>query len=101
MSENEGRATAPGVEQEEAGELSPPEKLEAQPTTRHLPPGVEDPYNEGPKQERSAHPEVPAADRQPRPSNWSRAAGLKTLRRGSPCLSHGEHCAADERRCRI
>lgn len=57
MSENEGRAVAPGGEQGEEGELSPVEKLEGQPTTGPLPPGVEDPYNEELKQEKSPNTE--------------------------------------------
>ena len=57
MSDNEGRATAPGVEQGEAGELSPVEKLEGQPVTGPLPPGHEDLYNEELKQEKSPNTE--------------------------------------------
>ena len=57
MSENEGSAAAPGAEQGEAGELSPVEKLEGQPPTGPLSPGVEDPYNDEVKQEKSPNTE--------------------------------------------
>ncbi|HYO62516.1 MAG TPA: hypothetical protein VER08_02555 [Pyrinomonadaceae bacterium] len=57
MSEHEGQAVAPSGEQEEAVELSPTEKLEGQPATGPLPPGVENPESEEIKQERGPNTE--------------------------------------------
>ncbi|HYP53301.1 MAG TPA: hypothetical protein VEQ42_07150 [Pyrinomonadaceae bacterium] len=57
MNENEGQAVAPSGEQGEAVELSPAEKLEGQPATGPLPPGVESPASEEIQQEKSPNTE--------------------------------------------
>ena len=57
MSDNEGRGVAPGIDQAGEGELTPVEKLEGQPATGPLPPGIEDPYNDEVKQEKSPNTE--------------------------------------------